>query len=812
MQLRGWTYWLLVVFVIVLAGAKGRAQSGSITGKVQWKDSEKPVTNAEVGLAFTPHVDHTTHEGRFELTGIESGTYTLKVFLYGTETKARKIKVRGGNTHLNLSVDTLSKDLDAISVEAEGTKDFSITRMNSIERNGIYSGKKNEVLQVDQMTANVAADKSRQVYSKVAGVHVWESDGAGVQLDLGTRGLNPKRTSNFNTRQNGYDISADALGYPETYYAPPTEALERIEVIRGAASLQYGPQFGGMINFKMKDGAAHEKFHVKTRQTGGSYGLFNSFNSIGGTVGDAQYYSFYRFKRGNGWRPNSDYRIHNAFGSISYQWTEDLSITFEATKMNSLAQQPGGLTDNMFDEDPTQSVRARNWFRVDWNMASLKVDYRFNDRLKLNTRTFGLLGGRSSLGNLSPVNRSDHGEERTLLKDQYKNFGNETRLLYQYEFMNQINSLLIGTRYYQGFTDRKQGLGSDGDGPDFSFLNPENLSHSAYDFPSRNIAVFAENKFSITSDLSITPGIRYEHIETASDGYYHKTVEDLAGNVIFKEKLEDNRSKTRDFALLGLGASYQPINALELYANFSENYRAISFNDMRVINPNLQVDPELKDETGYTADLGARGHVEGMINYDVSAFYIAYQDKIGSVLKLDSQLYQPVRYRTNIANAQHYGVELFAEAGLLQLIGNGFPNTSISVFTNVSWLNATYTNSDESGIEGNAVEYAPPFQIKSGLEFEQGNFTSTFQYTHTQEHYTDATNAERTSTGIHGTIPSYYVLDLSLAYHYKAFQVETGINNLTDNSYFTRRATGYPGPGIIPAKGRSFYVTLGAEF
>jgi Fe(3+) dicitrate transport protein len=42
------------------------------------------------------------------------------------------------------------------------------------------------------------------------------------------------------------------LGYPESYYATPTEALEEIQVIRGAASLQYGTQFGGLVNFKIK--------------------------------------------------------------------------------------------------------------------------------------------------------------------------------------------------------------------------------------------------------------------------------------------------------------------------------------------------------------------------------------------------------------------------------------------------------------------------------------------------------------------------------------------------------------------------------
>ena len=94
-------------------------------------------------------------------------------------------------------------------------------------------------------------------------LNVWESDGAGIQLGIGARGLSPNRTSNFNTRQNGYDISADALGYPESYYTPLADGLEKIEIIRGAAALQFGTQFGGVINFIMKSPYASEEKPIR---------------------------------------------------------------------------------------------------------------------------------------------------------------------------------------------------------------------------------------------------------------------------------------------------------------------------------------------------------------------------------------------------------------------------------------------------------------------------------------------------------------------------------------------------------------------
>ena len=128
--------------------------------------------------------------------------------------------------------------------------------------------------------ANLASNNARQIYNQIPGLNIYQNDDAGLQLNIGGRGLDPNRTSNFNTRQNGYDISADALGYPESYYTPPPEGLEEIQILRGAASLQYGTQFGGLINFKIKRPKPEERFELITRNTTGSNNLFTNFTSV----------------------------------------------------------------------------------------------------------------------------------------------------------------------------------------------------------------------------------------------------------------------------------------------------------------------------------------------------------------------------------------------------------------------------------------------------------------------------------------------------------------------------------------------------
>ena len=334
----------------------------------------------ETGYVVGTPVAQTNRKGAYRIEGLAEGIYAVTAFYAGKEIVTLPVEIVGADVELDFELADLENELGEITIGAANQGAFGMTRLRPLERAAIYEGKKNEVVMVEEMPANLATNNSRQIYAKVAGLNIWESDGAGVQLGIGGRGLSPNRNSNFNTRQNGYDISADALGYPESYYTPPAMALERIEIIRGAASLQYGTQFGGVLNLVFKEGPEDKPLEVTSLQTLGSFGLFNSFNSLGGTVGRVNYYAFYQHKNSQGWRPNEKLRHHNAYAAARIAVTENWTIKPEFTYMTYLAQQPGGLTDAQFAADPRQSNRERNWFEVDWNLFSLTSDFRFSSK------------------------------------------------------------------------------------------------------------------------------------------------------------------------------------------------------------------------------------------------------------------------------------------------------------------------------------------------------------------------------------------------------------------------------------------------
>ncbi len=806
----------ILPLALILLSFGAYAQTGTISGRVSSGETGEFLQGAQVFLEQTGFSTLTDSEGRYVLRNIPEGEYVLVSFYLGLQTASTPVRVSGQPVTADFVMVPLQSELSSVTVRDRRESTEGITRLNAVQDFGIYEAKKNEVVVLDDIVANKAANNARQVFAKVAGLNIWESDCAGLQIGVGSRGLSPNRNSNFNTRQNGYDISADALGYPESYYSPALQAVERIEIVRGAASLQYGTQFGGLVNFILKKGPTDKKIEVNTEQTVNSLGFYNSFISAGGTVGKVNYYAYNRTATGDCYRCNSDFTSTTSYASVEVSINDKLRVGADYTHMYYLAQQSGGLTDALFNDDPTQSIRERNWFRVNWNLMSLHLNYAFSPRLKLNSRTFGLVGGRDALGNLGRIDRTDDDGNRDLFVDDFRNFGNETRLLYYYQINGLPNVLLAGGRIYRGLTLRQQGLGPDGSEADFTFLNPDRLEGSDYEFPGVNYSLFAENLFTLSERMTITPGVRFEYLDTRANGYYLEStlVRDPDSGLAVDSTYQvfENRDNPRSFLFGGVGISYKYNESVEIYANVSQNYRSINFNDIRVVNPNLEVDENIQDENGFNADVGIRGSRAGVFNYDVSIFFLKYNDRIGSVLQVDQETLRIYRFRTNVADSRNIGLEAFGEVDVFDLFGvTG--TSSLNVFANVSLIDAKYIDSEEPAIDGREVEQVPPFSLKTGVNFSRNRWRVSWQYSFTGEHFSDATNVRFTPSAIEGIIPSYYVMDLSASFALTDhWMLEGGINNLTDNQYFTRRATGYPGPGIIPADGRGFYFTLKARF
>ena len=716
----------------------------------------------------------------------------------------------------NLVLPRQVEELNEVILSARKKELFALKRMRDFENTAIYAGKKTEVIIIEQSMANLAANNARQIFNQIPGLNIYQNDDAGLQLHIGGRGLDPNRTSNFNTRQNGYDISADVLGYPESYYTPPAEAIEEIQIIRGAASLQYGTQFGGLVNFKLKDASTYRPITGVLRNTIGTNSLYTNFTQLSGRLDKWRYIGHVNIKKGNGFRPNSEFNSSNVFAKISYDFSEKTILSAEVTYLDYLAQQAGGLTDDLFNENPYQSNRKRNWFGLYWFLYNIKFEHTLSDNSNISVNFFGLNAQRNAIGFRSNrVSQIDPYEERDLIKGDFNNFGIEARWLKKYILGNKKAVFLLGGKYYSAKNTSAQGPGSASNEADFSFYNEEYPSYSKqsnYTYPNENISIFSENIFYINKRMSVTPGLRYENILTATEGNYQRINSDAAGNVILNETLNSIESRRRSFVLLGLGLSYKASQPLEYYSNISQNYRSVTFADISIINPAFSINPNITDEKGYTIDLGIRGKIKKMMSFDLNFFHLSYQNRIGFIQKAfkDGSVKSE---RGNVGDANLSGLESLIDLNIGELFKMNLKKYSLNSFINYSFIETKYSDSDIQGVKGKKVEFVPKDNLKFGLRYGYKNLTLNIQFSYVSEQFTDSSNAvEGNLSGVIGVIPAYELVDLSGAFKLNKFKLEFGVNNTLNEAYFTRRATGYPGPGIIPSPGRNFYLSTQYKF
>ena len=739
----------------------------------------------------------------------EKNRMNIIFLLVGSQYIQKEIEI-SGETELNISFPKQTQILSEVVIKGQKIKEFQLKRLKDVEGTAIYAGKKSEVILVDQSMANLASNNARQIYNQISGLNIYQNDDAGIQLHIGGRGLDPNRTSNFNTRQNEYDISADVLGYPESYYTPPSEAIKEIQIVRGAASLQYGTQFGGLINFIMKE-PSNKKIELITRNTVGSNKLYTNFTSLGGRAKKLSYYSYYNYKIGDGFRENSDYISNNFYIHLGYNISKKTKLTGEISYLKYLAHQAGGLSDRMFNLNPLQSNRSRNWFGLDWFLFNMKIKHKFNDKSNLSLSFFGLDAERNSIGfRTNRVDQIDPFTERDLIKGNFNNHGIEIKFLNNYRVLNKKNVFVVGGKYYRSKSTSQQGPGSEKEDADFNFYLdkfPNYTNQSDYVYPNKNFAFFGENIIYLSEKLSFTPGFRYENILTKSRGSFKQINLDGAGNVIYNNTSYERKDSKRSFFLLGLGLSLKALNSLEIYSNISQNYRSVTFADISIVNPAFAISPDISDERGLTLDLGLRGDIKDLVSLDFTFFNLLYRDRIGFSQKefKDGSVKSE---RGNIGDAIIYGLESNIDFDVNNLLIKN-DNMSLNYFINTALIDSEYTRSDENGVIGKNVEFVPNINLKTGIKYGFENFIFNIQYSYISNQYTDSSNAkEGNLSGIIGEIPAYSLFDFSFSYLYKNLRLETGINNLTNTFYFTRRATGYPGPGIIPSPPRNTYLTL----
>ncbi|MFM7662656.1 MAG: TonB-dependent receptor family protein, partial [Bacteroidota bacterium] len=429
------------------------------------------------------------------------------------------------------------------------------------------------------------------------------------------------------------------------------------------------------------------------------------------------------------------------------------------------------------------------------------------------------LASRNSIGfmkditNVDSLNGSFY-NTRQIDRDWYNNLGFEARILKQYNLFGLKSAISIGTRIYKGNTLRKQGgIGSVNSDFDMTIVQQQNSQYGNFDykkelsFETKNAAFFAENLFHLTDKLAITPGFRFEYIENQVLGTIDKPV---IGNPLTVS------NSVRNVLLAGVGGEYATTKTTNIYANFSQAFRPVTFSELTPSATTDSTDQNLKDASGYNIDFGFRGSMFEAITFDIGAFYLFYNNRIGTISVNGKNL------KTNIGASVSQGIESFIEIDIFKLASLDKKLGNLKLFSNVSFIDARYTRWDDPAalldttkdFSGNYVENAPRNINRFGFTYKYNRFSLTYQFNQVGSVFTDALNTENPdSKATIGKLDGYSLMDLSTTYLINGkYNVKAGINNLTNEKYATRRSGGYPGPGILPGNGRTFFFSIGAKF
>lgn len=687
-----------------------------------------------------------------------------------------------------------------ISVQRE-----TIQRMPQVQGTYLLAGKKTEVISLQNLDANVTEKTPRQVFAKVPGVFVYDMDGTGNQTNISTRGLDPHRGWEFNIRTNGVITNSDVYGYPASHFSLPFEAVGRIELVRGTGALQYGAQFGGMLNYVIKQPDTTKAAGLESINSVGSFGLLSTYNAVGGKVGKVQYYAYYSKRVSDGYRDNSESAYDGQGMTLRYAPSKNFVLKAELLRSNYLYRIPGPLTDAQFAADPRQATRSRNYFNPEIYLPSLRAEWQVGEHTRLEWTASAVLGERSSIRNDNPATVRDTINAATLTYnpraadiDVFNSRTTEFRLLHIYELLHQQSALVAGAQYFNNNLHRRFTPNGGSTGTDYDMnIDPAKGWARDLNFKTQNIAFFIENKFQLNSRLSVTPGIRYEYGDSRMTGilsYYDP--EDIPATI------------RHNFPLPGLSADFKINRQQNLYAGWSQAYRPVIFKDIIPGSVFERTDKDLEDAYGYNAEFGWRGAAGGL-KWDIGAFRLQYNNRLGSVSQEENGSVYVLR--TNIGNSVTHGLEFFAEYGF-----RIDDHWRASVFTSTAWFDARYRDAsfrvgtENRDIDGNRVESVPEWITRNGLNIKYDDLSVSLLYSYTGETYADPLNTvEPSANGATGLVPAYGLLDLNASYRLRNLSFRLSVNNMTDKQYFTKRPTFYPGPGVWPSDGRSVVLTVG---
>lgn len=720
----------------------------------------------------------------------------------------------------------------------------------------------------------------QQALSRLPGIHAVDTDGFGFFPRISVRGLNPDMSRKVLLLEDGAPVALGPYTDPSSYYFPLIERMKGIEVLKGSGTIRNGPNtIGGTINFLTKDAPVDPE--LKITGAGGSHGYEMGMIEWGGTFDNISVLVNYAHKNGEGNRANNDFDADDFMLKLGFALNEShfLGVKFTYYRNDANATYLG-LTQDMYDNeilDRRTNPTSNDQIKIERASFDVNHEWEINPDTSLKTLLYWNNAGRDWWR--ADIRRFNVGlnsgqiidDDQISLQDpaltftrenpysnggRLRNFqvaGIDQRFTLGHGLFGIKNETELGWRYHAERMDNQRVNNNQIASGRTGTIDDEDVRKA------HAIAAFAQNRFSLTDKLDITPGVRFEgyrqeriiHIENGTQPV--ETAAAIAeGRQDYNNEQLDGKNKTyNDEVIPGLGITYR---AHELFTIFAGAHKGFAPPRVADVISGTGAAVNLNAERSINYEAGIRGKNQ-RFSYAITGFAYDFRNQIVSA----SQSGGATTGVTNAGETLNQGVEsefgIFIVQDMLRfdvnytylpvakVTSNRIPVNDFKVqpgTTHADWvtyaedrINRQYNPflpKEHRNQKGNRLPYAPEDMVNAGLTLILGGFEANVQMQYTGEQYSDFENTEGSGLdenirrmylnelipgtdydlqllldGTRGKLPSRHVWHFNTRYVFNDnFEVFASVQNVFNKKYISSRAP----EGIFP--GLYQFVSAGA--
>jgi Fe(3+) dicitrate transport protein len=655
----------------------------------------------------------------------------------------------------------------------------------------------------------------KEALNEVPGLHVVGEDTFGLALNIGMRGLDPRRSSRTLLLEDGMPLFLAPYGDPSAHYSTPLERIKRIEVVKGSGQVLYGPQtIGGMINFVTQavptDGVAGS-----VTATGGSH----DFKSLHGNIGVGDQRGGIMFdaikKRGDGVRTGHDFDVEEftVKGQLNLSPRHTLTAKAGYYKEDSNISETG-LGAVEWQENKYQAPTAGNdKFQFERKSLQLRHLFKMNEQVTLSTQYYYVDSERASFRQIdasgendgrSRLERCPGGVDVNVLTNAnlcggrwrprtFNYHGVEPRLDIRHSLFGIANDAVIGLRWHQEDIGREQYRGNDAAFQDLNFAASNSLPRELINIDVQSRSYYAQNT-SYIGHWAITPGVRVEQLTidtdvVRADGLTHDNPESRLNNKITK-------------VLPGFGVAWNGIADTTLFAGVHKGFApprpdrdiGADGNDSAVVS-------KTEPEESTNVELGVRSRHVKDVTLEATLFDTSFDQIVINGTAAGTFV--------NGGQSQQSGIEMAGRVALRK-VHRALQRFHLSAsYTNVFTARFKRDVASENISSGNRLPYAPRQLAALSLSYQDPRgFDARLGVNHVGSQFSDGENTRiETLSGTTGEIPAVTLFNASLTYRPANTRASffVSAHNLANREYLVSRVDGM-------VAGRKRQVNVGMRY